>query len=228
MVGIRNDVCRLVGLPNYSAYPSDFTMQTAVATGFLPAPQSNAPPSPAELLGDLEDPEIANILEGVRTGSQKYPSGKLQTTRYPARATRRIKAEFRTHPNGGRVKLTQHQYSKHSAEVIEKFHSMILSQGTIPETMRTKKFAQRVLGREWPASGPNVTATSLPDDYVHYSQPRILTAREWARLQTFPDWYEFKGPRTTGGQRRAGNPRDGKFEREVPIYTQIGNAVPVK
>ena len=34
--------------------------------------------------------------------------------------------------------------------------------------------------------------------------------------------------RTTGGIRRAGNPRESNFEREVPKYTQIGNAVPVK
>jgi DNA (cytosine-5)-methyltransferase 1 len=47
-------------------------------------------------------------------------------------------------------------------------------------------------------------------------------------LQTFPDWYQFAGPRTTGGHRRAGNPKLGIWEREVPKYTQIGNAVPVK
>ncbi len=43
----------------------------------------------------------------------------------------------------------------------------------------------------------------------------------------FPDWYQFSGKRTTGGLRRAGNPREGLFDREVPKYTQIGNAVPV-
>jgi len=52
--------------------------------------------------------------------------------------------------------------------------------------------------------------------------------REWARLQMFPDWYEFKGPRTTGGVRRAGNPHQGVWDRECPKYTQIGNAVPVE
>ena len=72
-----------------------------------------------------------------------------------------------------------------------------------------------------------ITATSLPDDYVHYGQPRILTVREWARLQTFPDWYQFAGKRTTGGRRRAGDPDAGDWSRELPKYTQIGNAVPV-
>jgi DNA (cytosine-5)-methyltransferase 1 len=62
---------------------------------------------------------------------------------------------------------------------------------------------------------------------LHFSQPRVLTVREWARLQGFPDWYQFDGKRTTGGLRRAGNPRAGIYERELPKYTQIGNAVPV-
>jgi DNA (cytosine-5)-methyltransferase 1 len=105
---------------------------------------------------------------------------------------------------------------------------MIANDSEIPEHMRTKKFAQRVLPRKWPEKGPTITATSMPDDYVHYSQPRILSVREWARLQMFPDWYLFKGPRTTGGRRRAGDPSAGLWERDVPKYTQIGNAVPVE
>ena len=61
------------------------------------------------------------------------------------------------------------------------------------------------------------TLTTHPDDYIHYSEPRILTVREYARIQTFPDWYEIKKKYTTGGQMR---------KVEVPRYTQIGNAIP--
>src|SRR3546814_425596 len=61
------------------------------------------------------------------------------------------------------------------------------------------------------------TITTLPDDVLHYSEPRILTVRESARLQSFPDWFQFKGKFTTGGDRRT---------RECPRYTQVGNAVP--
>jgi len=61
------------------------------------------------------------------------------------------------------------------------------------------------------------TITTLPDDLLHYSEPRILTVRENARLQSFPDWFEIKGKYTTGGTRR---------KKECPKYTQIGNAVP--
>ena len=105
---------------------------------------------------------------------------------------------------------------------------MLDNDGVIKDKFKTKKFAQRLLNKKWNGKGPNITATSLPDDYVHYSQPRSLTVREWARLQMFPDWYQFKGKRTTGGIRRAGNPQKGIFDREVPKYTQIGNAVPVE
>lgn len=64
---------------------------------------------------------------------------------------------------------------------------------------------------------PSPTLMSIPDDYVHYCEPRILTVREYARIQSFPDSFEFKGPYTTGGKERV---------NKVPRYTQIGNAVP--
>lgn len=61
------------------------------------------------------------------------------------------------------------------------------------------------------------TITTLPDDLLHYSEPRILTVRENARLQSFPDWFDFLGNYTTGGLKR---------KEECPRYSQVGNAVP--
>lgn len=61
------------------------------------------------------------------------------------------------------------------------------------------------------------TITSIPDDMVHYSEPRIMTVREHARIQSFPDVFEFKGKYTTGGELR---------KLEVPRYTQVANAIP--
>lgn len=186
-----------------------------IANGHLPS-GSGGYPSVLDLLSDLVD---RHYLDGT-------------TTHYPASATSPVQKEFRRDPKTGRVRakgtpLTEHEYSKHSEKIVAKFEHMIDHDGEIPHNMRTKKFAQRVLPTVWGPSGPNITATSLPDDYVHFSQPRTLTVREWARLQTFPDWYEFSGKRTTGGTRRAGNPQTGDFDREAPKYTQIGNAVPV-
>ena len=64
---------------------------------------------------------------------------------------------------------------------------------------------------------PSKTITTLPDDLLHYKESRILTVRESARLQSFPDDFEFKGKYTTGGKVRT---------KECPRYTQVGNAVP--
>jgi DNA (cytosine-5)-methyltransferase 1 len=127
----------------------------------------------------------------------------------------------------GPVPLLEHQFSKHSAEVKKRFRAALpLKDLQAPKNLRTKKFAQRALPVRWPAP-PHITVASLPDDFIHYRSPRSLTVREWARLQGFPDWYLFEGPRTTGGHRRAGDVRSGDSVRETPKYTQIGNAVPV-
>ena len=67
------------------------------------------------------------------------------------------------------------------------------------------------------ADQPSCTITTLPDDILHYAEPRILTVRECARLQSFPDTFEFLGPYTTGGAQR---------RQACPRYTQVGNAVP--
>ena len=158
---------------------------------------------------------------------------KFTTIKYLSDPKTNIQKKLRTKKNGKTFfkkgeEVTEQEYSNHSKLVVEKFKSMLKNKGIIEKKFKTKKFSQRLLTKKWNGKGPNITATSLPDDYVHFSQPRTLTVREWARLQMFPDWYKFKGKRHTGGIRRAGNPQKGIFDREVPKYTQIGNAVPVE
>jgi DNA (cytosine-5)-methyltransferase 1 len=79
----------------------------------------------------------------------------------------------------------------------------------------TKKQTQRALLPHEPAPA----ALSIPDDACHYhhDELRTLTVREMARIQSFPDNFEFRSKVTTGGQMRS---------FEVPQYTQVGNAVP--
>ena len=221
MIGVRNDIAKSANL--------DLTTSSddAIKSGFLPEPNPSDTPDLIDLLSDLVDPAIkTNLL------SQEFPKD-FSTRRYLTHPKTKIQSWLRTRPDGSIIKLGdplfEQEYSRHSAQVVEKFYYMICNGGQIPAHMKTKKFAQRLLPKTWDSQrGASITATSLPDDYVHFNQPRILTVREWARLQTFPDWYQFAGKRTTGGIRRAGNPLEGNFTREVPKYTQIGNAVPVR
>lgn len=80
---------------------------------------------------------------------------------------------------------------------------------------KSKKHSQRVLK----ANEPSHTIVTIPDDLIHYDKEhsRVLTVRESARIQSFPDKFEFLGKATTGGHLR---------EVEAPQYTQVGNAVP--
>ncbi len=215
MVGYRHDVLfpekqgMLFEPPVLS-----FDQPSAVEKGFLPLP-SGVPPTLPELLSDLEDP--------------KYPA-QLTTEWYPRPPQSEIQRQLREkngHSVGAPNSVTEQDYSDHAPYIRTKFAHMIANDGKIPARFQTKKFAQRVFPTTWGEGGPNITATSLPEDYVHYSQPRGPTVREWARIQTFPDWYQFAGSRTTGGRRRAGDPSKGLWARDVPKYTQIGNAVPV-
>lgn len=79
--------------------------------------------------------------------------------------------------------------------------------------LTTAKHSQRVAI----ASEPSPTVMTLPDDLVHPQLSRVMTVRELARIQSFPDAFEFMSKVTTGGSSR---------RREVPQYSQVGNAVP--
>lgn len=188
----------------------------AVSEGFLP-----------DIIGDY--PNLKEIFSDIIDKDFEYGG---ETKIYPSNPKTSWQADLRTMPNGKLLSkgdpMTEHEYSNHNQRTRAKFQSMINNKGVIADEFKTKKFAQRLLPKEWGNKGPTITITSLPDDFVHYEQARTPTVRECARMQTFPDWYKFAGKRTTGGIRRAGNPRQNIFDREVPKYTQIGNAVPVK
>jgi len=202
----------IVGIRNEFA-PGLLGSADAVEAGFLPQASSECP-SMSDALSDLVDPHF------------EYGG---RTERYPHRAQSEFQLRMRRSSGGRKLSsnsLSEHEYSNHSERIKRKFELMIKYSGRIRTAYKTKKFNQRVLPFEWGEAGPNITITSNPDDFVHYCQARSLTVRECARLQTFPDWYRFVGPRTTGGVRRAGNPIEGNFRRNQPKYTQVANAVP--
>ncbi|HAX16855.1 MAG TPA: DNA (cytosine-5-)-methyltransferase [Leeuwenhoekiella sp.] len=113
-------------------------------------------------------------------------------------------------------KVDSHRFAKHTDAIKNRFQIALnekLTSTTYRDRFQLKKSSTKILE----AHKPTPTITTLPDDYIHYCEPRIMTVREYARIQSFPDTYEFKGKYTTGGKRRT---------QEVPRYSQIGNAIP--
>lgn len=113
-------------------------------------------------------------------------------------------------------RVDSHRFAKHSETIKARFKIALdenLTSSGYRVRFQLKKSSTKILE----ANKPTPTITTLPDDYIHYCEPRIMTVREYARIQSFPDTYEFKGKYTTGGKRRI---------QEVPRYSQIGNAIP--
>ena len=129
-------------------------------------------------------------------------------------------------------KLLNHFPMNHRKNVIERFK--ILKQGEglkglferlSPEEIKKYQeekilpktvYVKRNYRLRWDEAAPTVTSHCL-DEFVHPVQARALTVRECARLQSFPDSYDFVGgPYLTAHDNRA----------EQDKYEQIGDAVP--
>ncbi|MEO6540343.1 MAG: DNA cytosine methyltransferase [Ferruginibacter sp.] len=116
--------------------------------------------------------------------------------------------------------LHNHKTSKQNDDVVKRL-DVILNAGDYD--LAKKKLKQ--IGLESEKRNYNVlkpasqspTVMTIADDYIHYSNPRALTVREMARLQSFDDSFVFQGKRSTGGNKR---------KMEVPQFTLVGNAVP--
>ena len=124
--------------------------------------------------------------------------------------------------------VLNHIAMKHSARLVERFKAIKPGQDLLdvwethgalkrgaPTEKSTIKFHQnnkRLFGNQ-PA--PTVAA-SFQSNFVHPHLNRNFTAREGARLQSFPDDFVFEGMRTKMS-----------WEKGLSQYQQIGNAVPV-
>lgn len=112
--------------------------------------------------------------------------------------------------------VDSHRFAKHT-KIVQKRFQIALDEGLKSNEYRKRFQLKKSSTKILEAKKPTPTITTLPDDYIHYCEPRIMTVREYARIQSFPDTYQFKGKYTTGGKRRT---------QEVPRYSQIGNAIP--
>ena len=153
--------------------------------------------------------------------------GKEDRVAYKSEPKNSFQREMRTASDG----VYNHVAMKHSPRLVERFHSIQpgssayrLSNerdvGGVPITVY--KSNNQKLRPELPSLC--ITA-NFQSTYVHYRDDRNLTAREAARLMTFPDSFVFCGKRTQMSSsflKKYGR----EHENHLSQYNQIGNAVP--
>lgn len=120
-----------------------------------------------------------------------------------------------------------HIAMRHTARLVERFSHIGYGQSVADVS---KEFQQRKRGdaskisgkvysqnnmRPYPNKPSPTVAASFQSNFVHPFINRNFTAREGARIQSFPDSYIFCGKRTTMS-----------WEKNLSQYQQIGNAVP--
>lgn len=127
----------------------------------------------------------------------------------------------------GSKKVYNHISMRHTPRLVERFRNISCGQSVKdvsfehsqrkrgePGQVSGKVFSQNNM-RPYPDRPSPTVAASFQSNFIHPLLNRNYTAREGARLQSFPDTYIFKGKRTTMS-----------WERNLSQYQQIGNAVP--
>jgi DNA (cytosine-5)-methyltransferase 1 len=206
MVGIRNDIV--------SEGVEPFDLLKEITPVFLKLKGlTSKHVSVKEAIGDLTTKGKRLVYH---SGSKE--NGFRQLDYKPPKNLSAYQAIMRKGLNGDKpdsLRLARHRPS--TIEKFERIHEVCRPGFALNAAQRaqvdTRKHAITVLN----ARVPSKTLTTLPDDIIHYSEPRILTVRESARIQSFPDDFSFLGKYTTGGMSRT---------KECPRYTQVGNAVP--
>ncbi len=120
-----------------------------------------------------------------------------------------------------------HEAMKHTQRLISRFEAIKQGQNLLdvwdthgavrrgsPNEKSTIKFSQNNLRVYSDKPAPTIAA-SFQSNFVHPFLNRNFTAREGARLQSFPDDFIFRGMRTKMS-----------WEKGLSQYQQIGNAVP--
>lgn len=120
-----------------------------------------------------------------------------------------------------------HIAMRHTKRLIERFENIKFGQSVadVDECHKQRKRgdASKISGKVFSQNNmrpyPNKPSPTIPasfqSNFIHPFLNRNYTAREGARLQSFPDTYIFCGKRTTMS-----------WEKNLSQYQQIGNAVP--
>ena len=185
-----------------------FSLLSKKRDAFMKLKQIKANISVKEAISDLLQKE--GVIDSPDTRNFKAGIYGKALTKYQKLMRKDVKNDI----------VDSHRFANHKNGTIEKFDYILknaVPNKNIPLFIRNKFNIKKrtIIPLDSTLAAP--TLTTHPDDLIHYCEPRILTVREYARIQSFPDDYHFKGKYTTGGVLR---------KKDVPRYTQIGNAIP--
>jgi len=137
--------------------------------------------------------------------------------------------------NGNRT-LFNHKAMNHGKRMVERFSAMKCGQSgnDVPDHLKPRRRNSKEIAtvaydqnnrRMFPYRPCHTITASFYANFVHPFQHRNFTAREGARIQSFPDWYRFLGKPTVVSHCLLAREKrnDEKF---LCQYNQIGNAVP--
>lgn len=147
------------------------------------------------------------------------------------------RSEFQKLSRGNTQKLFNHVTMVHTKRVVERYEQILngLALEEIPEELQVRKrngngeISNSEYNSNYRHLKPEMIAYTIPasfySNFVHPKQPRNITSREAARLQSFPDNYIFKGKRTQISSKLL-KQLGKEDENFLSQYNQIGNAVP--
>ncbi len=144
--------------------------------------------------------------------------------------------EFQATMRENSNKVYNHIPMQHTDKTVQKFKFLLARNGdSIPEELkpRVRSHTDMVSDATYSQNhriidgnrvSPTITA-SFYSSFIHPTQPRNLTVREAARIQTFPDTFVFHGKKTTLSKKLLA--RKGIVEElHLDQFNQVGNAVP--
>ena len=190
-IGLRNDI----QYDKDKIEPKGFLFgeeQVSIADAIMDLPQIVAGEGAAEM--DYPKQPFTQYQEWVRDGST------VVHNHIAMRHTARLVERFAQIKYGQSVADVAEEYQQRKRGEADKISGKVYSQNNM---------------RPYPDRPSPTIPASFQSNFVHPYLNRNYTAREGARLQSFPDTYIFCGKRTTMS-----------WEKNLSQYQQIGNAVP--
>lgn len=172
--------------------------------------------------------EATSDLPVVRP--HQYPEDAVQTY------TLDVQNDFQRFLRRDSTMLYNHIPMQHTEKTVQKFIFLQSENGQqLPDelkprvrgdvdTVSSTLYSQNHRIIDGKKVSPTITA-SFYSSFIHPTQPRNITVREAARIQTFPDSFVFKGKKTTLSKKLLA--KKGILEElHLDQFNQVGNAVP--